>query len=211
MMACQERAQPPLRKLGSDPNFAGFTLLELLVALAILALFSILGYRAVASLTSAEEKLTTETEQWRTLDMLFNRLEADVRRALPRTVRTGGSIEPPWVSVTNADGNTEFRFSRAGPEFALEPDSAGQRIAYRLRDGAVEVVYWPMLDTAPGIQPTAYPLAEGIQRFHVSCLDASGVWREQWLVAGDSPLPRAIRVELTLANGDGIERLLVMQ
>lgn len=198
--------------MGSDPIFGrGFTLLELLVALAILALFSTLGYRAVSSLTAAEEKLTAETEQWRTLDMLFNRLEADIRRAIPRAVRTGGSVEPPWMAVTNADGNTEIRFSRAGPEFSLEPDSAGQRIAYRLTNGAVEVLYWPTLDTPQGTTPTAYPLAEGIQRFNVACLDASNVWRDQWLIASDTALPRAIRVQLTLANGEVVERSLVLQ
>ena len=43
-----------------------------------------------------------------------------------------------------------LRFSRAGPEFTLEPGSAGQRIGYRLRNGAVEVLYWPHLDQPRG-------------------------------------------------------------
>ena len=64
-----------------------------------------------------------------------------------------------------------LRVSRAGPEFSLEPGSAGQRIGYRLRDGAVEVLYWPHLDQPAGVAPTAYALAGGIARFDIAYLD----------------------------------------
>jgi general secretion pathway protein J len=64
---------------------AGFTLVELLVALAILALVSVLAYRAVAALTTSEAQLSAEALKWRNLDGLFARLEADMRVALPRT------------------------------------------------------------------------------------------------------------------------------
>lgn len=189
----------------------GFTLIELLVALAILALFSVLGYRAIASLTDAEVQLAAETSRWRALDALFMRLESDLRQAQPRSVRAGGGTEPAWVLLPDAEGNSELRFSRAGPELALESGSAGQRIGYRLHDGSVEVLYWPYLDAAPGTAPVAYPLVDGVRRLAVSALDDSGVWRDRWLIAGDTRLPRALRVELTLADGIEVERWLVLQ
>jgi general secretion pathway protein J len=190
---------------------AGFTLLELLVALAILSLLSVLGYRALASLTDSETQLSAEAAHWRALDALFMRLEGDLRQAQPRPARVGAEVEPPWVGSADLDGNAVLRFSRAGPEFALEPGSAGQRIGYRLNNGALEVLYWPYLDVAPGSAPTAYALADGISRFHVEYLDRSGAWRAQWPVAGEAALPRAVRVQLTLADGATIERWLVLQ
>ena len=59
-----------------------------------------------------------------------------MRAAQPREVahRECGS-DPRGSPRADDAGNAELRFSRAGPEFTIEPGSAGQRIGYRLRDG----------------------------------------------------------------------------
>jgi type II secretion system protein J/type II secretion system protein I len=146
----------------------GFTLIELLIALAILALVAALGYRALASLTDSEAKLATEAVHWRNLDALFARLEADVRGALPRDVRTDAGTEPAWIGLVDNTGDAEMRFSRAGPEFTLESGSGGQRIGYRLRNGAIEVLYWPYLDQPASVRPQAYALIGNVTRFRVT-------------------------------------------
>jgi general secretion pathway protein J len=202
---------PPPARRRAPRGATGFTLLELLVALSILALLSTLGYRAVASLTDSEVRLSAETARWRTLDAFFMRLEADLRQAQPRAARVGADAEPAWLGATDSDGNADLRFARAGPEFTLEPGSAGQRLGYRLHDGAVEVRYWPYLDSAPGTVPTAYALVDGVSRFRADYLDSHDAWQVRWPIAGEPPLPRAVRVELTLAAGEIIERWLVLR
>jgi general secretion pathway protein J len=193
------------------PKRAGFTLIEVLIALSILALVATLGYRALASLSDSEAQLTAEARHWRNLDGLFARLEADLREALPRDVRTGSGSEPAWLGDVDDAGNGELRFSRAGPEFEIEPGSGGQRIGYRLRNGAVEVLYWPRLDQPGTVLPQAYALADGITQFRVDYLDARGGWRDRWPVLGEPPVPRAARVALMLANGDVIERWVALR
>ena len=118
----------------------GFTLIELLIALAILALVSTLAYRAVASLTDSEAQLAAEGVYWRNLDAFFGRLEADARAAVGRDARTGGRSEAAWIGSVDGGGDADLRFSRAGPEFTVEAGSGGQRIGYRLRNGAIEVL-----------------------------------------------------------------------
>ena len=189
----------------------GFTLIELLIALAILGLVAALGYRGLAALTDSEAKLAAEAVHWRTLDAFFARLEADARGALPRDVRTGSGTEPGWVGEVDAAGDANLRFSRAGPEFAAEPGSGGQRIGYRLRDGAVEVLYWPFLDQPSAVVPEAHALIGDVARFRVAYLDQRGAWRERWPALGESAVPRAIRVELTLTGGEVIERWLALR
>jgi len=193
------------------PRPDGFTLIELLIALAILGLVSVLGYRGLAALTDSEAKLAAEAVHWRNLDAFFARLEADARGALPRDVRTGAGSEPAWIGDVFASGDTELRFSRAGPEFAAEPGSSGQRIGYRLRGGAVEVLYWPYLDQPAAVVPEAYALVGNVARFRVTYLDARGAWRERWPVLGEPAIPRAIRVVLTLTGGEVIERWLALR
>jgi general secretion pathway protein J len=190
---------------------AGFTLIELLIALGILGLVAVLGYRALAALTESEAKLAAEAAHWGALDALFARLEADARAALPREVRTGAGSEAAWVGGVDTAGDATLRFSRAGPEFAAEPGSAGQRIGYRLRNGAVEVLYWPFLDQPSTVVPEAYALIGDVAAFRVGYLDARGTWRERWPALGEPAIPRAIRVELTLAGGGVIERWLALR
>lgn len=189
----------------------GFTLIEVLIAIAILALVATLAYRAVAALTESEARLATESSRWRALDGLFARLEADMREALPREARNGGASEPAWLGAVDAAGNAELRFSRAGPEFALEPGSGGQRIGYRLRDGAVQVLYWPRLDQPATVVPEAYALAGPIAQLRVAYLDAAGAWRERWPALGEAVVPRAVRVTVTLDRGEVIERWMALR
>jgi general secretion pathway protein J len=188
-----------------------FTLVEVLIALAILALISVLGYRAVAALTASETRLTAETTRWRTLDALLARLDADLHAAQPRPVRNGSGTEPAFVGTVDAAGEAELRFSRAGSEFAFDPGSAGQRLGYRLRDGAVEVLYWPHLDQPASVAPAAYALAPEIAHLHLAYLDDAGLWSDRWPVGAATILPRAVRVELTLASGATIERWIALR
>ena len=190
---------------------SGFTLIELMIALAILALVAVLAYRALSALTDSEVQLTAEAQHWRELDALFARLEADMREALPRDVRTGNGTEPAWLGDVDGTGNAVLRFSRAGPEFTAEPGSAGQRIGYRLRDGALEILYWPRLDQPASVAPRPYTLAGGIAAFRVAYLDARRNWLERWPALGEQPVPRAVRVGITLAGGEQIERWLVLR
>ena len=189
----------------------GFTLIEVLLALAILAVIALLGYRALSALSESETRLTAEATRWRTLDLFFARLEGDLRDAVPRSARLGASRMPPWVGTTDALGNAALEFSRAGPEFTLEPGSAGQRIAYRFDEGTVEVLYWPGYDRPREAQPTAYALVSEVARFRLSYLASSGNWVDAWPLPSGPDLPRAVKVELTLASGEAIERWLALR
>ena len=191
--------------------FRGFTLIEVLLAIAIVALIAVLGYRAVASLSESETRLAAEAMRWRTLDLFFARLEGDLRQAVPRPARLSDAREPAWLGAADAAGNGALAFSRAGPEFTLEPRSAGQRLAYRYRNGAIEVLYWAGYDRPRGAEPAAYTLLDGVARFELAYLARDGLWADAWPRAGDSELPRAVRVRLTLASGEVVERWLALR
>lgn len=193
----------------ADPR-RGFTLLEVLLAIGIVALIAALGYRALAALSESETRLTAEATRWRTLDLFFARLEADLRQAMPRPARLSDMVAPALLASADASGNSLLEFSRAGPEFALEPGSAGQRLAYRLRDGSIEVLYWASYDRPSGLEPTAYALLSGVTRFQIAYLTQSGAWADSWPVTGEAALPRAVKVDLTLSSGEAIERWLAL-
>ena len=196
----------------ASARFTGFTLVEVLLALALFGVIAILGYRATSALSDGESRLSAEAYRWRTLDALFTRFEADIRQAVPRGARLGTRIEPAWLAVpADVAGNAALVFTRAGAEFADEPGSAGQRIGYRLRGHAVEIAYWPHTDNAADVQPRVYTLVDGVTGFQISYLGGAGALRNRWPSQGDSPLPRAVRVYLTLDTGEAIERWFALR
>jgi general secretion pathway protein J len=190
----------------------GFTLIEVLLALAIFGVISVLAYRATAALTDGEARLSAEAQRWRTLEALFTRFEADIRQAIPRDSRVGARSEPAWLArEADVAGNAALVFSRAGAEFADEPGIAGQRIGYRLRGHAVEIAYWPQLDNAADSQPAVYTLVDGVAGFRIAYLSRAGAWRDTWPLQGEGPLPRAVRVDLKLDSGEEIERWFALR
>lgn len=189
----------------------GFTLIEVLVALAILGVIAVLAYRATAAMTDGETRLAAETERWRGLDAFFARLEADTRQAVPRNVRFGTRVEPAWNAQPDAAGNATLAFTRAGPERVADPGMAGQRIGYRVRDGRLEIVYLPQLDNVANAQPAFYALVGEVARFEVGYRTNDGAWSARWPVFGESEIPRALQVHLTLASGERIERWIVLR
>ena len=189
----------------------GFTLVEALVALVILAIVAVLAYRGTTALTGGEAQLAAESARWRALDAVFVRLEADMRQAVPRASRHGNAVEAAWSALPlDAAGNTGLVFSRAGPEFALEPGVAGQRVGYRLRDGTLELVYWPQLDNVDA-PPLVYPLLGDLRAFRVAELTRDNRWTDRWPLRAGDDIPRAVRVELTLGDGSAIERWFALR
>ena len=190
----------------------GFTLVEALVAVAILALVALLAWRATAAMTDGEQRLSVESARWQHLDALLTRLEADMRQALPRPARNGARSEPAWVAVpADAAGNTSLVFTRAGPDAADEPGAGGQRVGYRWRDGHIDVLYWPRLDDTANATPSTYALVDGIARFRVLQLSSDDRWSPRWPLPGAAALPRGVRIEIVLADGSAIERWLALR
>lgn len=189
----------------------GFTLVEILVALVIMGVVALLAYRATAAMTEGEARLASESERWRGLDQFFARLEADMRQAIPRGSRHGAAVEPAWSTQPDSNGDSTLLLTRAGAEFALEPGMAGQRIAYRLRDGRIEIVYWPQLDNVDDAQASTYPLIAGVARFRVEQVGAGTAWLPRWPLLGDTGVPRAVHVEIALRDGIVIDRTFVLR
>ena len=136
--------RPRVLAAGWRPRAAarGFTLVEALVAIAILGLVALLAWRATAAMTDSEVRLANESARWRELDTVVARVEADLRAALPRRARSGSATEAALsLAPQDAAGDALLIFTRSGPDAVDEAGSGGQRVGYRLRDGRIEALF----------------------------------------------------------------------
>ncbi len=190
----------------------GFTLVEMLIALFIFALISVLAYRATSAMTDGEARLAQESAHWRLLEQLFSRMEADIQQALPRTLSENGQAIPAWTGTRDAQGRVLLQFARAPSRLASPAGTPmGQRVAYEWTNGALDMVYWPAFDQSGNDSSQHYRLLNGVRHFRLDYLTRNGEWVESWPQEKEPALPRAVRVQIAADNAAPVERIFVLQ
>ena len=192
----------------------GFTLIEMLVALTIFALISVLSYRGLSSVLGAREHLTEDNRRWRDLALTLAQLEQDLGQAVDRPVRDAGGLEQPaLVGDANAIGAhaAQLSFSRMGMAWQTGVLADVQRHGYRLNNGTLEQLVWPVLDQAPHSAPEVHPLLERVSRFELRYLDGTGNWQPRWPLPGTAPtLPAALEVVVEIEGTAAVTRVFAL-
>jgi general secretion pathway protein J len=189
----------------------GFTLVELLVALAIFALMSGFAYRGLTGMLEARAALQKESRKWRDVALVVGRLERDLGAVLPRRAvgASGTSYAPLSSSLDLVSAPPGLTLTRSGNSLLESTLSAPQRVAWRLREGKVERLLWAGVDAAPRDEPMAVAVLAGVSALGFRFMDAkSGEWRPTWGEPGTEELPAAVEATLTLASGERIVRVV---
>ncbi len=189
-------------KCSSERRAAGFTLLELLVALSIFALISAMAYGGLDRVLRQQQETEQRAERLADLQKAYRIMQRDLEQIVSRKVRYefGDSIGP----LVGGSGFTGVEFSRAG-----HPNPAGflrsdiQRVAYVPDQDTVLRRTWRVLDRAQDSEPDEQKLIEDMRLFSMRFLDKNKEWRESWPALqtreeGETGLPLAIEIELEL-------------
>ncbi len=188
-----------------------FTLVELLVALAIFALVSAFAYRGLAVLLDSRAALDRDSRKWRDLALFVGRFERDVQAVLDRpTLGPSGTPLSPVTSLLDLGGSTArgLALTRAGATLYANELSAPQRVGYRLAEGRVDRLSWPGLDAGPRAQAAATPVLEDVRALTFRFMDRGYEWRNEWSLPATPGLPLAVEMALELASGERIVRVV---
>lgn len=125
------RAAPLRARFVNRQRAGGFTLLELLIAITILATVSIIAWRGLDTLVTTRARLEPEGEQVRALLIAFGQLDRD----LAATVNPGVfAMSTSPLVVTTQGGQPALSITRLAAGETDAP-SALQLIGYRVEDG----------------------------------------------------------------------------
>ena len=184
------------------PVSAGFTLLELLVALSIFALISAMAYGGLQSVMTQQQQTGARSERLADLQKAYRIMQRDLEQIVSREIRNefGDRI----ASVVGGSGFDGVEFSRAGypnPAGFLRSDI--QRVAYVPDQDTLLRRTWRALDRAQDTEPDEQKLVESMSRFAMRFLDQGNVWQERWPPAAGQgqvlpELPVAVEVQLEL-------------
>jgi general secretion pathway protein J len=189
----------------------GFTLVELLVALAIFALLTGFAYRGLNAMLEAREALQKESRKWRDVSLFVGRVERDLGAVLNRSSMgaSGTNLQPVSSAIEVPTAKDGIAFTRTGSPLQENALAAPQRIAYRLREGRVERLTWAGVDVAPRDEPAAVAVLGSVSLLGFRFLDPRGEWRQSWGLPGSGEtVPAAVEVTVQLASGEKVVRLI---
>ena len=189
----------------------GFTLVELLVALAIFAILSGFAYRGLTTLLESRDALRKESRKWRDTAIFIGRVERDLRSVLDRAATSpAGTPLAPLSSTVDATGAQAagLALTRSGGALQEGVLAAPQRVGYRLVEGRVQRLTWGSTDPSPRDEPSTVPVLANVRALEFRFL-ATNEWRTTWGAPGSADkLPAAVEMTLTLASGERIVRIM---
>ena len=193
----------------------GFTLIEVLVALAVFGVMSMLAYSALGSTLSNADYLTDRMDRLQSIQRAVRHLSTDLLQSAPRPVRNdlGEGFDSALLTSLSSEFVLELTHLGWGNPAGL-PRGTLQRVAYRLEEDELVRYHWTVLDRTYANEPIETVLLDNVESLYLRYLRANGEVSEIWPVQNEPGAaalrsrPRAVEIILTLADQGEIRRLL---
>ncbi len=200
----------------------GFTLIEVLIAMAITAVIGVIAYTAINTALSASESSTAQIAKLNELNNFYNRFARDVRQTVPRGVRD--EYGEPESILWGGDGEGDLlTLTRSGwQNFTSASRSHLQRVSYVWREDGVWRQSWRVLDRTQDSEPVEYLLLSNVQNVQIRFLElrratlpggvSESEWKDEWdsesTAIGVDKLPIAIELSIEIEGLGLITRLI---
>ena len=161
----------------------GFTLLELLIAIALFALLGLATYRMLEAVLRSDEVVRVREAQLRELGRAVWRLEQDLIQAVPRPVRDSyGDEQNAFIGqLSSSEGGAMLEFTRSGWRNPTGLRRANlQRLSWQLSGTHLERRFWAVLDRDVDSQPQVQRVLDDVTALRLRYLDAENSWHEEW-------------------------------
>ena len=186
----------------------GFTLVELLVAIAIFAVLSALGWKVFDYIGKVKTQNAMHEIKLGQLQEAYQQILRDTVQAVPLTVNIDNNIQPAFVLQ---DG--KLNFSKTGVTDPLNQGIApDERIEYQYRQGEQKLyrLKYRNINQTGQDQPDSSVLLEGVEQYQVLVLNPNELtaWPDSSMDLNTpiekQRMPRGIKMNLTV-NGVSYE------
>lgn len=187
---------------------AGFTLIEILVAIFIFTIVALIITTGLHTVLSTEARIDKNTERFATLQTALLFMQRDFEQAINRPVsNTSGNQENVFLGEPSA-----VTFTHAGlfNPFGTLNRSTLQRTHYFLKNNQLIRETWSELDITADTSSAQRILLNDVSELHFNYLDQHQKWQTTFPNNGQEILPRAIRVTIILKDLGRITQLYLI-
>jgi general secretion pathway protein J len=188
----------------------GFTLIEVLVSIAIFASLSVAAYQVVNQVQLSNELSKQKSTRLQEIQRAFVFLDGDFRQIALRQFRHDGEEATPrlllWGQNVLASDDKGVLFTRLGWLNPLNQFPRGEvsKVGYRIQEETLQRLWWRYPDTPVAEPAIELPLLDGVESFGLRFY-AEGEWSNEW--STDLALPSAVEVKLKLVDYGEINRI----
>ncbi len=187
----------------------GFTLIEIIIALFIFSIVSVIVVSALHNVLSTQSATQKKAERLAQLQIALLLISRDLEQVINRPITTPSGNPEGFIGATHA-----ITFTHAGlaNPFGQLPRSTLQRVSYQLDNGTLKRLTWPMLDQASKTKPDSKSLLNSVTDLNFEYLDNKSHFQTIWppLDQPKAVLPMAVRISITLRDWGKIDQLYII-
>ncbi len=201
----------------SGIRISGFTLLELLVAVAVFAILSAMAYGGLRNVIDNSRQTESAMQRLQQVQLAMLNLSRDFTQLSLRSIRDEYGNSTNYL-LSGQGGDIIIEFTRGGRRNPAELlRSHLQRVAYKLEENTLSRLHWPHLDRTQEMQPYESVLLEDVENAGIRFLDSNNEWHSEWPPLDAAGIPgaeavtlAAIEVSLELQDWGELVRLFKM-
>lgn len=161
-------------------NPHGFTLLELLVAVAIFAVLSAMAYGGLRNVIDNSQQTEIAMQRLQQVQLAMLKISRDLTQLSQRSIRDEYGNTSNYI-LTGQGDDIFIEFTRSGRRNPAEMlRSHLQRVAYKLEENTLSRLHWPHLDRTQEVLPYESVLLEEVESAGIRFLDINNEWHEEW-------------------------------
>jgi general secretion pathway protein J len=191
----------------STHKLDGFTLLELLVAVAVFAILSSMAYGGLRNVIDNSQQTELSMQRLQQVQLAMLKISRDFTQLSQRNIRDEYGNPNNYI-MAGEGGDVFIEFSRGGRRNPAQLQRSHlQRVAYKLEENTLSRLHWPHLDRTQEMQAYESVLLEDVENASIRLLDNNNEWHNEWppLSATGQPGDAAVTlsaIEFTLELQD---------
>ncbi|GAA5159813.1 type II secretion system protein GspJ [Viridibacterium curvum] len=187
-----------------------FTLIEVLVALVILAVLGLMSWRALSAALDSRDHILGVEQRWQRIARALSTVETHLLQISTRNNPAPNAV-PDFQLILASTGEQRLVFLRMDSE-------QGARVSgFEFKDNALQLLRWPArIYSVKTTDMTSEPLLDGVSSLRWAVYDDKGtaddISDDEWVEKWNQPTPpRGVRLRIDVNGVGTVEKLYAIR